>query len=595
MRRTGCVNDFVSHGVSGVAAELAAERRPRNSLDTMMAITRRTLLASAAALAAAPALGQVASSGEVDVAIIGAGAAGIAAARRVAAAGRRFALIEAGSHVGGRCFTDTRSFGVAVRHRRALDSPAGHQSGGEGERRKPASMFIPRRPGRRSASGARHARESELEDFLAAQVRATRAIAEAARGKTDLAAARALPNDLAEWQSDDRIRARAVRHRQGSQRGLSDGLCQAAARRRGFLPARLWRAAGESGGRHCRCSSRRRSPASNGSAAWKSRHRKGRISARAIIVTVSTNVLAAGKIRFSPELPRRHLDAAAQLKLGTYERIALDMPGNPLGLAPDELVLEQSNGASTAALLANVGGTPLCFVDVAGQLRPKALPREGPTAMADFAMDWLGKLYGADIRKTVRSTQATQWIKDPWVLGGWSSAAPGAQQARRILMEPLRDRIWFAGEAVHETAWGTVNGAWESGERAAEAALRKIAALQEPEKPGAEEARAAAQSAATQQRGSSAERQQREEFCRARAGGHPVGARNWRRIPRVRAESIGRFRTQARSVPPVFLLTSATILPASASISSSVMVFSRGWIVTAMATDFLPGSMPLPS
>jgi hypothetical protein len=50
-------------------------------------------------------------------------------------------------------------------------------------------------------------------------------------------------------------------------------------------------------------------------------------------------------------------------------------------------------------------------------------------------------------------------------------------------MEPLRDRLWFAGEAVHETAWGTVNGAWESGERAAEAALRKIAALQEPAKP----------------------------------------------------------------------------------------------------------------
>jgi hypothetical protein len=50
-------------------------------------------------------------------------------------------------------------------------------------------------------------------------------------------------------------------------------------------------------------------------------------------------------------------------------------------------------------------------------------------------------------------------------------------------MEPLRDRLWFAGEAVHETAWGTVNGAWESGERAAEAALRKIGPLQEPAKP----------------------------------------------------------------------------------------------------------------
>jgi hypothetical protein len=34
--------------------------------------------------------------------------------------------------------------------------------------------------------------------------------------------------------------------------------------------------------------------------------------------------------------------------------------------------------------------------------------------------------------------------------------------------------VWFAGEALHETQWGTVNGAWESGVRAAEAALRKL-------------------------------------------------------------------------------------------------------------------------
>src|SRR5262245_53150586 len=77
-----------------------------------MALDRRIFLAASAALASAPALGAVAASGDTDVAIIGAGAAGIAAARRVAAAGRRFALIEANDRVGGRCFTETRSFGV---------------------------------------------------------------------------------------------------------------------------------------------------------------------------------------------------------------------------------------------------------------------------------------------------------------------------------------------------------------------------------------------------------------------------------------------------------------------------------------------------
>ena len=42
-------------------------------------------------------------------------------------------------------------------------------------------------------------------------------------------------------------------------------------------------------------------------------------------------------------------------------------------------------------------------------------------------------------------------------------------------MEPLGGRVWFAGEAVHATKWGTVAGAWESGERAAEAVLRQSA------------------------------------------------------------------------------------------------------------------------
>jgi hypothetical protein len=41
-------------------------------------------------------------------------------------------------------------------------------------------------------------------------------------------------------------------------------------------------------------------------------------------------------------------------------------------------------------------------------------------------------------------------------------------------MEPVRNRVWFAGEAVHETLWGTVGGAWESGEVAADTVVRTL-------------------------------------------------------------------------------------------------------------------------
>ena len=51
---------------------------------------------------------------------------------------------------------------------------------------------------------------------------------------------------------------------------------------------------------------------------------------------------------------------------------------------------------------------------------------------------------------------------------------PGGQFARRQLLEPIADDVWYAGEAAHETLWGTVGGAWESGERAADAVLRRL-------------------------------------------------------------------------------------------------------------------------
>ena len=108
--------------------------------------------------------------------------------------------------------------------------------------------------------------------------------------------------------------------------------------------------------------------------------------------------------------------------------------------------------------------------------------------MVDFAVEWLAGLFGADVKKAVQRTQATQWNKEPWMLGAFATASPGGQGARRILMEPIRNRVFFAGEAVHETAWGTVGGAWESGARAADAVVRRIAGPAGPPMPKASRA-----------------------------------------------------------------------------------------------------------
>ena len=204
----------------------------------------------------------------------------------------------------------------------------------------------------------------------------------------------------------------------------------------------------------------------------------GKIAARAAIVTVSSNVLAAGNIKFTPEIPKRQIDAAAKLSLGSYDRIALQLPGNPLGLARDDVIIEQSNSTHTALLSANIGGSSLCVIDVAGSFGHD-LSGQGEKAMVAFAVEWLTKLFGSEIAAAVKKSSATRWNASPFTLGAMSVAEPGGQPSRKILAEPIGS-MFLAGEATHETLWGTVDGAWESGERAAEAALRKIGALSEP-------------------------------------------------------------------------------------------------------------------
>jgi monoamine oxidase len=128
------------------------------------------------------------------------------------------------------------------------------------------------------------------------------------------------------------------------------------------------------------------------------------------------------------------------------------------------------------------------MVDVGGKFG-RDLAQRGEEDMVDFALGWLESLYGSNLTKVVKRASATRWYNEPWVLGSFSCAVVGGQPSRRVLMEPLNGRVWFAGEAVHETLWGTVGGAWDSGERAATDILKRIGAIVEPP-PQAQRARA---------------------------------------------------------------------------------------------------------
>jgi monoamine oxidase len=448
-----------------------------------MPLSRRWFLAAAAASAASSVASRPAAAAlpaDVDVAIVGAGAAGIAAARKIAAAGRRFVILEAGERIGGRCFTDTRSFGLPFdRGARWLHMPDTNPAA-----RLAPSVGLdiyPAPPGQKLRIGRRNAREGEMEEFLAARVRAQRAIGEAGRGKADVACAQALPKDLGDWRATiefvlgphdcgkDLRDISAFDFAKSAERDIN-GFC-----RQGFgtLLAKLCGAMPvERSTVVTRIDTSTRGRVDLVTA-------RGRLTARAVIVTASTGVLGGGKIRFDPE-PKRQLDAAAKLSLGSYDRIALRLPGNPLRFFDDDLVFEKAAGAKTAALLGNVSGTDLCVVDVAGRFG-RDLAAQGEAAMVAFATEWLTSLYGSDAARNIKGGLATRWHEEPFCLGAFSCASPGNQGARRVLMETFRDRVFFAGEAAHETLWGTVGGAWESGERAADAALKLVA----PARPNA--------------------------------------------------------------------------------------------------------------
>ena len=111
----------------------------------------------------------------------------------------------------------------------------------------------------------------------------------------------------------------------------------------------------------------------------------GKIAARAAIITVSSNVLAAGNIKFTPDMPKRQLDAAAKLSLGSYDRIALQLPGNPLGLARDDIIIEQSNSTRTALLFANMAGVVAVHRSMSPARSAAISPRRASRRWSAFA------------------------------------------------------------------------------------------------------------------------------------------------------------------------------------------------------------------
>jgi monoamine oxidase len=244
-----------------------------------------------------------------------------------------------------------------------------------------------------------------------------------------------------------------------------------------------------------------------------------RYQARRALVTVSTGVLEAGKLQFDPPLPARKLAALEGLPMGHMQKVIIDFKDRE-GLLGDTLpnswVLYQAPDNRVMAFVIKPLGKNIAIGFFGGE-QAKELEQQCASAVGDKplpperqpcdeeavqrAKAALVRMYGSagghpraglELSRAVDTADiyVTRWSLEPWTLGAYSAARPGAWRMREELSKPLpydeRDeqedrakqgagRVYFAGEATARPMFnGSFAGAYESGLRGARELLGSL-------------------------------------------------------------------------------------------------------------------------
>ncbi|OPZ00941.1 amine oxidase [Bradyrhizobium sacchari] len=200
---------------------------------------------------------------------------------------------------------------------------------------------------------------------------------------------------------------------------------------------------------------------------------RGTLDAGKVIVTVPTNLIADEAIRFSPPLPAK-VDAAAGLPLGVDDKVTLALE--------DAEAFPTEGNLRGATMRTEMGtyhirpfGQP-CIEGFFGGSFARALEHAGEGAIAAHSIDEIAGFLGNDVRRKLKPLYESRWARDPFARGSYSHALPGHAGDRAVLAAPVDGRLFFAGEATSPSFFTTAHGARDSGERAANevlAALRK--------------------------------------------------------------------------------------------------------------------------
>jgi monoamine oxidase len=418
---------------------------------------------------------------EVDVAVIGAGAAGIGAARHLAEAATASVLVlEARDRVGGRVHTiapagfalDRGAEWLHSADRNPL-SPLAQQLGFSIHRRPPEWISRLRRSGETIEAEA---------DWIATREAQYRARRRAAAEPVDRALASLLPpggrwNELLDatstWGNGAELDCISVTDNvryedSGTNWRLGEGY------------GRLFEALAEE------------LPVSFGMPVSRIDHSgrairletaRGTVTAGRVIVTVPTSILAAEVLRFDPPLPDK-LAASAGLPLGVDDKLFISLSGSLPGIEPETFHVGSTRSRETMSYQMRPLDRPAIYCFFGGRFAA-ALEREGEAAMFAFAAGELARLFGNDIRRHIAPLVSTAWLQDPWARGSYSYARPGHADDRAVLGAPVDDRLFFAGEATSPNFFSTAHGAYLSGVVAAEAALASLGAARMEERAAA--------------------------------------------------------------------------------------------------------------
>ncbi|WP_119387890.1 flavin monoamine oxidase family protein [Taklimakanibacter lacteus] len=193
---------------------------------------------------------------------------------------------------------------------------------------------------------------------------------------------------------------------------------------------------------------------------------RGEMAARMAIVTVSMGALAFGGLRFSPDLPLAHDEAVHSLPMGLLTKIPLEIKGDRHGVKPFEDILIERHGHHDIYFLCFPFDCDLLIGFVGGDFAWE-LSAAGEAAAVDFAVQSLARSFGSAIEKQIGRSAMTDWGANPFTRGAYAAARPGFATARKTLMEPVGERIFFAGEALGGGLVQTCAGARLSGEAVA--------------------------------------------------------------------------------------------------------------------------------